>query len=308
MVQRSEAFLYSQDVPEPSKKGFSFREALLRMLPEGTPSTGEIAILDPKSLQPILEWAYGIDDWTKIDQTSEWKYHNPNPDSKKQWPKEVQQTYANLRRILEWTHDPETRGHLDPAPGVPVYDKDGKTVKYNRVNFQNKRDVDHAVADLAKYYYNAGEPDKISTLVALNTKEEALGVLTIRWKDVLYGPKKHKFSYIERLVVDPKLRGLGIGTELIGDALKTSLKRGYSEIRTWIMKDVPGWGSVMELFARFGFRQLSGPDSDWGKYVARRLGMPPTKRKANQYILDDAEAWLNETRGTRPKPVGAESV
>jgi len=283
--------LYSSERPDGVRRRPStFREALSRMLPEG-PLAIEIDNFNNKSLQSILEWAYGSKDWTTTNQDSDWTYKDPSPDSKREWTKELLETYRNLKAILGWTHDPETRGHLDPAPGVPVFNSEGKLIGYNPVNFEEESDVDHAIADLAKYYYNGGEPDKITTLLAVNEKGKASGALTIRWKETPYGPQKHKFAYIERVIVDPRIRGRGVGTRLIDEALRIALEiKKYPEVRTWIMTDAHGWGRVVELFGRFGFRQLQGPDSDWGKFVDRRPGMPKTEREANQYILEK-EDW-----------------
>lgn len=304
--------LYSSERPESRRKrpsGFDLaKEALQRILPE-SPLVKEISTFDKRSLQTILEWAYGPKDWKTTNQDSEWNYVNPNPETKIHWLHQVKGTYRNLKAILEWVHDPETREHLDPAPGVPVFDSEGNLVGYNPVNFEDEKEIDRAVADLARYYYNGGEPEKITTLLSVNQKGKALGAITIRWRGVAYGPQKHKFAYIERWIDNPKIRGRGVGGELLDEALRIAKDKNYREVRTWVMTDVDSvsLGRVLGAFFSRGFEQLSGPDSDWGKYVERRIKegkqMPPTNREAKQLILrgEDGEEIEGKKKESQPQ-------
>lgn len=283
--------LYSSEKPtgSPRRKPFGIREIFSKILPEG-PVTAEIGQFNDRALRFLLEWAYGLKEWKATNQETEWIYLNPLPETKKTWEPEVQKTYRNIRTILEWTHDPETRGNLDPAPGIPVYDEEGQIKTYREVNFEDEREVDHAVADLAKYYYNSGEPEKITPLLALNQKGKVLAAATIRWSGNPYGPQKHKYAYIERIIVDPKLRGLGLGTQIRHEAEALADENGYVEKRTWVMRDIPGWERVFKWFIEDGYRGVQGPDGDWEKFIERRRKegkqMPETKRKAWQLIWE----------------------
>jgi len=283
--------VYSSERPTPvgpRRKPFDIREALLRMLPE-VPVVMEIGQFNERALRAILEWAYGPKDWRTTNQESEWTYLNPQPETKRTWTPEVQKTYRNLRAILEWTHDPETRGHLDPAPGIPLYDEKGQLSAYREVSFGDGREIDHAVADLAKYYYNGGETEKITPLLALNQKGKVLGVITIRWSGNPYGPQKHKYAYVERILVNPKIRRMGVGTQMRHEGESLAFEKGYPEVRTWVMTDTDNWERVFGWFIDDGYDIVQGPDGDWETYVERRRKegkqMPETKRKAKQLIL-----------------------
>lgn len=184
----------------------------------------------------------------------------------------------DLLRILRWFDDPETQRHLSPLPKVPQ-------------DWSDPNQVTEGQVDLANYYSNQGEPKKITSLAAVNEKDKVLGVVTIRWKgDPWKGdpPEGERIASIERLLVNPKIRGRGIGERLIDEALEEIFgRKNYPEARTWIMSDeeAPGWGRIVEFFTnKFGFEELLHPDRSWAKYQERR-GMEPDGRDAKWHVL-----------------------
>lgn len=186
--------------------------------------------------------------------------------------------------ILKWMEDPETQGHLSPLPKFP--------------DWNNQERVIEATHELGQYYTNKGEPEKITSLAAVNSKDKPLGVATIRWRGDPWAPKGHKVAMIERLVVNPRIRSRGVGKKLVEEALVQIFEgKEFPEARAWVMSDTQarGWGRVIEFFHQFGFDQLQGEDHSWEDYQKRRE-MPYDGRDAKQLILKK-ETW-DEKRKT----------
>lgn len=179
--------------------------------------------------------------------------------------------------ILSWFTDAETQNHLSPLPKLPE-------------NWNDKNKLAEAFLDIGNYYDNRGEPKKITPLVAVNEDEELLGVVTIRWKGDPWAPER--VPSIERLLVDPILRGDGVGTALVEHALEEIFKKKeYEEARAWVMSDeqAPGWGRIVEFFSKFGFSELLHSDRSWAKYQERRQ-MPADGRDA-KWLKITRESW-----------------
>lgn len=184
----------------------------------------------------------------------------------------VQRT--DLKYILNWLSDPETRKHLSPLDEV----KDIPQSEAGRMD---------AIAHLADYYFdNRGKPQKIGPLVALDGQKTPLGAVTMRWSEDPYIGDRPRTAGLERLVVDPKLRRRGVGTSLIKRALEIAFSegegapykgRGADEVRLWVMarkggEMVPDYHQNIEFFRGFGFRTVPG-DPEWGAY-AKKKGLP----------------------------------
>lgn len=177
----------------------------------------------------------------------------------------------DLIRVLPWFADPETQGHLDPLPKLPQDPED-------------ENQLMEAIKDLAVYYDNKGEPDKITATAAVNEKDKPLGVLTIRWRGDPWLPKGHKIASIERVVVNPKIRGKGVGTRLVEDALEKVFgeERDYPEVRAWVMSDERAghWEENFRFFRKFGFIIMPGAKT-WREYAEiRGLGENAENRDA----------------------------
>lgn len=195
-------------------------------------------------------------------------------------------------RILQWFSDPETQGHLDPLPKLPQ-------------DWSNENQVMDAIFDLGKYYDNQGEPEKITTLVAVSEKDKALGVTTVRWRGDPWLPKGHKIASIERLIVNPKIRGLGIGKKLVEECLRMSFdEKDYPEVRAWVMSDdrAGHWERNFHFFRSFGFGIMSG-DHTWREYAEKRnLGENAENRDAIWLQLKQ-DKW-NKIKAEMPTTLG----
>lgn len=180
--------------------------------------------------------------------------------------------------ILRWFTDPDSQAHLSPLPELPK-------------DWNDEEQVIESIHYLGQYYTNEGEPEKITALAAVNEKDKPLGVTTIRWRGDPWVPKGHKIASIERLLVNPRIRGKGVGSKLVERALEIAFKdKDYPEVRTWVMSDelARGWGRIIELFARFGFDQILDQDRSWKKYQEKR-GMVPDNRDAKFLSLKREE-------------------
>lgn len=190
--------------------------------------------------------------------------------------------------ILRWLEDSDTQGHLSPLPKFP--------------DWKNEDQVAESIHELGQYYTNKGEPEKITALAAVNSKDKPLGVATIRWRGDPYAPKGHKVAMIERLVVNPSIRGKGVGRRLVEVSLREIFEgEEYREARVWVMSDklARGWGRVIEFFHQFGFDQLQGEDHSWEDYQKRR-DMVYDGRDAKQLVLRK-ETW-DEKKKTPIQP------
>lgn len=249
----------------------------------------EIHTFNIPALIQIMDWAYGLKDWQSRsekywkDQT--WEYQSPDQKLKRNWSKETKKTYKYLKQILEWTRDPETRGHLDPAPGIPVYNDAGEIINHELPDLQDQTGTDLAIANLASYYFNKGEPRKIQPFLATSNSDandngQLLGVLTLRWKGDAYVPMGHNIASIERLVVNPKKRGRGVGSKLTSTAIEFAFDiykgygkdiggKGAEEIRVWVMADreAGDYSVNLNFFRNLGFRVLASPYRHWSDYA-----------------------------------------
>lgn len=258
-------------------------------------------IFEAASLIPILQWAYGEKNWLSRDKkywdNQQWSYLDPNPDEKKNWPEEAEKVYQYMKTVLGWASDEKTRGHLDPSPGIPLEkDKNGKVTKWD---FKS----DKAAADLALYYYNRGEPGKITTLFSTDSKGKPTGVATIRWKGDKYSHihSGRRIAGIERVIVDPKLRKRGvkgIGTRLVSAAIEYAFNKGYDgdgaeEIRTWIMQDelAKPWESNWDFFRNLGFQHVNF--GHWPEY-AKKYGHITDRGDASWLKLQ--QEWYKERK------------
>src|SRR3989344_1223168 len=201
----------------PDEKGeISDREALLKE----RAIVSEVRMIKAEHLLPILEWAYGNKDF-KNRAKDHWKGmwdFVPDEEKKKKWPDETKKTYDYLKSILKWASDKKTRGHLDPPPGLPRPDEKGE-VDHIVPNWGNQNEVNEAIAELARYYYNKAKPQNITPLLALNKESYPLGVLTIRWKGDPYNPYV-RVAGIETFIVNPRLQHRGIGKTLFATAVE----------------------------------------------------------------------------------------
>ena len=240
----------------------------------------------------------------------------------------------------------DTKGHLDPLPGIPkeIINEEEKnqegepivvlgpggpeiqyfspeksqelkpreiTVKYREPKWNDPDEVNEAIANLAKYYFNEGQPGKIKPIMvvnALNT-QELLAILTLRWKGDKLAPPNKKIASIERFVVNPKMRSKGIGSRILGTAIDYAFfkykgykdEEGAREVRAWIMTD-KGAGEFSRnevLFKNYGFKKVQGERGDWENY-AKILGID-THRKADWYKLSK-EDWEGIRRTLRVRP------
>lgn len=275
------------------------------VVPEKT--NGEVVkTIESKYLTPILDWAYGEKKWHLTDdrywRQEEWEYKHPNKSLKKNWPEEVKLTYQYLRTILQWTSDPRIRGHLDPPHGVPVPDEEGDVV-YRIPDWRNVDDIDHAVADLAKYYFNSGEPQKITPFIVVDEqKDNLLAVATDRWKGDPYNPEG-RIAGIEMVMVDPSHWGEGIATKLLATISEYSFDYGYNgkgarEIRVWVMEDEKAgdYRPNRRLFRKLGFQAVPNAPH-WPEYAKQRK--IKTKRGDASWFRLKPE-WYYEAKATNP--------
>jgi len=285
----------------------------------------EIRTFSIPSLIQIMDWAYGAKDWNSRNERywkdQEWEYRNPDQGVKRKWSKETRKTYGYLKQILEWTSAPETRGHLDPAPGIPVYNKEGEIIDHKIPDSQDVAEVDSAVANLASYYFNKGEPRKIQPLLAVskpdgNGKEQLLGVITVRWKGDSYVPVGQSIASLERLVVNPRKRNMRIGSRLAAAAIDFAFNthkgyrkdiggKGAEEIRTWVMADreAGDYSVNLNFFRSLGFRVLASPYRHWSDYA--KLINEKTDREALWLSLK-RDDWNNakEKKSLKVEPCG----
>lgn len=202
---------------------------------------------------------------------------------------------GDLPFVLRWVADPNVQGHLAPLPQLPQ-------------DWNNQAQLEEALQKLGGYYNNVKEktgeqddPHKITPLVAANKDGDPVGVLTLRWRGDPYVPAYQRIAAGERLIVDPALTHLGIGTELLTVGLVVAFERyrGYSgarpaqEFRLWMMTDrqAGDYSINYNLFHnKFGFQTVQG--GDWQDYIVRRDMSPDdsSDREARWLSLKE-EGW-----------------
>lgn len=203
---------------------------------------------------------------------------------------------SDYPQILEWLLDEETTRHLSPRPPLPE-------------DWEDKEQIDKALYKLHEYYINlnpeqkSAEPENITALVATNEKDEALGVLTIRWRGDPWVPKGHKIASIERVIVNPKVQGKGVGTKLVDRALDVIFdEKDYREVRTWIMTDeiAGNWQQNYEFFNKFGFDRFPHPDSSYENYCKKRGIVDPEGRTKAWWLSLKRETWQERKNLAQP--------
>lgn len=263
--------------------------------------------LRPENLVPILAWAYSAEKYGAKDsgrwEKERWDFQHPSQEGKKLWSPEVRKTHEVLQTILLWSSDSETRGHLDPPPGVPTRGKDGE-IEYAIPDWSKPDEVDSAIAELARYYYNNGEYGKVTPLIAINGEEKPVGALTIRWRGDPFNPPGGRIAGIERLIVDPARRHQGIGRGLIVTAIELTFDKGYdgqgaTEIRAWIMQDnlAGDWQANWKFFRGVGF-QAAQIEAHWPEYAKKR-NIPTKRGDATWFRL--REDWYLQKKGEDPR-------
>jgi len=211
----------------------------------------------------------------------------------------------DYRVIMEWMSDPEVARHLR-APIHPISLKDFEAIP-------------EALRKIDRYYYNRSrtdengniiydKPEKITPLIAVNSLEEPIATLVIRWKgNPLVGSKKieeqdkdkRNIASIENIIVEPKLQSKHVGTVLMAAALDVVFYRykGYKEkigadlVRLWIFTDPPAgdYSKNINLVRQLGFDSIgSDKGGTWREYAAAR-GMSDA-RDGQQYELTK-ERW-----------------
>ena len=277
----------------------------------------KIIPIRPYQLIPIMKWGYGDKDWDNTADEywkDQWEYKEFDPKEKKEWGKETHKIYQYLKSILYWSYNKDsrgrdlpssdTKGHLDPLPGILKHNGEDE---YIEPNWKNPVEVDKAIVELAKYYFNEGQPDKTLPLILVDKDKEndLLGVVTLRWRGDKYVPKDQKIASIERLIINPQKRDKGAGARLASYAIDYAFNeyagyqggQGAKEIRIWIMADrEAGNYSRNESFfsEKFDFEMMKGLGEgarypDWKAYANEKLNLR-TNRNARWWRLTK-EKW-----------------
>lgn len=304
--------MFAQDISDDAGKKVG--KILKRILPhkhrEGVSAPAEVAKkFNQESLVPILSAAYGDEVYWQereksyYDALCKWEFRPIDREIKKKWSSETKQTYRYLKTIILWAADPETRGHLDPAPGIPVFTNEGKIIDHRVPDFRKQEEIDQAIAHLARHYFNGGGPQDVAPIISVNpaNDDELLAVAVVRWKDRLI-PKGERIASIEGLIVDPKQRRKGVGLRLITSVIDFAFYKykGYArhlgglgarQIRAWVMADelAGNYSANLNFFERkLGFHKMEGRRSDWQDY-ASMLG-EETERNAYWLHLEE-KGW-----------------
>lgn len=191
----------------------------------------------------------------------------------------------DLLHILKWVDNPLTTPHLDPLPTLPK-------------SWSDQKEVEGTINELQAYYENFDDdPAKIIPLVATNAYDEPVGVLTIRLRGDPYVPPGKRIASVERLIVEPDLRHLGIGERLFTVALMLTFDKykgfngeGAREVRVWIMSDdqADDYSVNQNFFRKFGFKPVQGQRTFWKDFAEKR-GIE-TNRDAQWWSLKQ-EGW-----------------
>jgi hypothetical protein len=298
-----------------------------RVLDKETEDRENIFILRPYQLIPILKWAYGNRDWSNRSDEywqRNWELRDFDQKEKRDWGKETHLIYHYLRQVVYWAYnknskgkdipESDTSGHLDPLPGVLV--PDGDEEDYREPNWKDAKEVDIAIAELAKYYFNKGQPEKMLPFFSVDQKNQLIGVGTIRWRGDKYVPKDQRIASIERVIVNPDKRDKGSGLRLVSCMIDYAFEhyqgyqfnQGAKEIRTWIMSDrQAGNYSRNETFfsEKLGFEMMKGLGeagryADWKAYANEKLNLK-TNRNARWWKLTK-EKWDEVRKNLILKP------
>lgn len=179
----------------------------------------------------------------------------------------------DINHVMRWFQDEQTKRHLDPVP--------------------------QSLEELTKYYLEQGQEGKITTLVAANFKDKPLGAVTIRWRGDPWVPEsKHKRAGIERLVVNPRIRGRGVGTRLADEAEKMIfMDREYPEVRAWVMTDkIAADLSSFNFFRDRGYQAVQGERTHWREYAEKRNIPNATKERDAIWFSLKKEDWQERAK------------
>ena len=220
------------------------------------------------------------------------------PDSSDGGKEEIQVTSIrpiderDYPNILEWCSDPETQGHLVPLPQLPD-------------DWTDKDQVDKALYKLHEYYINLGEPEKITALVAANSKDRPLGVGTIRWSGDPFMPRGHKIASVERLVVNPRIKGRAIGTKVAEACITEISERGYTEVRVWVMTDEQAGedrgGRNLRFFRKLGFEFLRSDNHSWPEFAKKRGLGENAENRDGIWLSLKIEDWKKRKAEQQPE-------
>lgn len=231
------------------------------------------------------------------------------PDSSDGGKEEIQVTSIrpiderDYPRILEWCSDPETQGHLVPLPQLPD-------------DWTDKDQVNKTLYKLHEYYINLGEPEKITALTAENQKHKALAVVTIRWRGDPWRTRGHRnISSVERLVVNPNIRGKRVGSQLMDEAERIAfVDREVPEIRAWVMTDEKAGadrgGKSLRFFQKRGYDYVRGENYRWSDYAKKRGLGENSEGREGVWVSLKREDWEKIKAKQQPKQatLGLEGV
>jgi GNAT superfamily N-acetyltransferase len=187
-----------------------------------------------------------------------------------------------------------------------------------------------ALGALACWHYVGGRPRAVACVLVARCAglDGPAGVLVVthatlngRWREVAWpgwlaglGPRARagainaQLRRIARVIVDPRARGLGVGTELVRAYLREPLTP-----RTETLAAMAHWSG---LFARAGMRAVdTGPDPGQARVIralaARGLSAvdlcdPQVRARAagDEAVGRAWRAWAGSSRATRPRVRG----
>ena len=102
------------------------------------------------------------------------------------------------------------------------------------------------VADIAGKYLKNYQPDCEKCWIAELDGERVGSVFVVRKSDTV--------AQLRLLVVDPKARGLGLGTRLVNECLAFATAAGYESMTLWTQSILT---SARAIYARAGFERIS---------------------------------------------------
>lgn len=177
--------------------------------------------------------------------------------------------------------------------------------------FQNEESSRHfdpkfTTLEECKEYYR--QPDSVF-LVARNFDGEPIGVLTVK-KDPFI-KEERKVAYIEKMIVNPKLKNKGIGTVLLSTTLDHLFGKdnqdGWEECRAWIMTDKQSgswWDNYYFFINNAGF-QIVNDYPLWSQY-SREVDGKEVDREA-LWLYTNSNLWnAAKARNSKLTPVPLE--